>query len=131
MADPLDAPARTPPTAPDAPPTPVTGPEVAVQIHLDHQQPGGPVIRIRGTVDRSAAGPARRAMSDALAPGPQTVVVDLGAVTAIDPTGAVLMVAMTRHARRLGAALRIDGAEPEVRAVLRKRRVEQLLTFGI
>lgn len=132
VVDPLGAPAPTPPTTAAEPAAPAQRGRTddAVQIQLDHREPGQPVIRIRGPVNRAAAGAARRAMCDALAPGPRTVVVDLGAVTAIDRTGAVLMVAMTRHARRFGAALRIDRAEPEVRAVLRERRVDQLLTFG-
>jgi anti-anti-sigma regulatory factor len=100
-----------------------------VEVHLDCRRPSSPVIRIHGVVNRSAAGPARRAMYDALAAAPRTVIVDLRAVTAMDGTGAVLMVAMTRHARRLGAALRLDGVLPGVRAVMRERRVEGLLTF--
>lgn len=98
-----------------------------VQIRLDERRPGRPVIRMRGVVDRSAATPARRAMYDALAPAPHTVVVDLHDVIAMDGAGAVLMVAMARHARRLGSTMRIEGARPGVRAVMRDRRVETLL----
>jgi anti-anti-sigma factor len=96
-------------------------------VRLDEQLPGRPVIRMRGVVDRSAATLARRAMYDALAPAPHTVVVDLHDVIAMDGAGAVLMVAMARHARRFGSALRIEGARPGVRAAMRDRRVEPLL----
>nr|MDT0664932.1 STAS domain-containing protein [Micromonospora sp. DSM 115978] len=55
------------------------------------------------------------------------VVADLSGVTAADSSGAVLLVAMRRHARRLGSSLRLVGAGAAVRRAVNTRGVGFLL----
>jgi anti-anti-sigma regulatory factor len=66
-------------------------------------------------------------MSRALAAAPREVVADLSGVTSAEDAGAVLLVAMRRHARRLGSTLRFVGIDSGVRQVLRRRGVDRLL----
>jgi anti-anti-sigma factor len=101
-------------------------------LRLDVQTPGVRpdvvVIRMSGVLVGAAARPARAAMVRALATSPGEVVADLSGVTAADSSGAVLLVAMRRHARRLGSSLRLVGVGIAVRRAVQNRGVGFLLT---
>jgi len=66
-------------------------------------------------------------MNRALGLGAHEVIVDLSDVRGADPTGAVLLAAMNRHAIRAGATLRFIGIGPEVRRALRERGIAAAL----
>ncbi len=88
---------------------------------------GVAVLRLRGALAGAAARHAREAMYRALADAPRVVVVDLSGVTSAEDSGAVLLVAMRRHARRLGSTPHFVGAGAGVRQVLRRRGIDRLL----
>lgn len=88
------------------------------------------VLRLSGVLLGAAARIARTAMARALASSPRQIVVDLSAVIAADSSGAVLLVAMSRHARRLGCSLRLVDVDEAVQEVLRRRGVAFLLDGG-
>jgi anti-anti-sigma factor len=104
---------------------PVSG--SVLRLDVDDQAPDVVVIRMSGVLVGAAARHARAAMVRALAAGPGEVVADLSGVTAADSSGAVLLVAMRRHARRLGSSLRLVGAGTAVRRAVQARGVGFLL----
>jgi anti-anti-sigma factor len=85
------------------------------------------VLRLCGPLTGRAAGHARNAMSRALADAPGKIVVDLSGVTSAEDSGAVLLVAMRRHARRLGSTLQLADVDADLRRVLRRRGIDRLL----
>jgi anti-anti-sigma factor len=97
-------------------------------LHADvEEQPDLVVLHLSGVLVGASARSARAAMASALASGPGEVVADLSGVTAADSAGAVLLVAMRRHARRLGSSLRLVGVGASVRRVVQARGVGFLL----
>jgi anti-anti-sigma factor len=108
------------------PPARVAGSATPLFVDVEVDD-GLAVLRLSGTLAGAAAPRAREAMARALADRPRSVVVDLSGVATAEDSGAVLLVAMRRHGRRLGCAPRFVGIDAGVREVLRRRGIDRLL----
>ncbi|WP_018634748.1 STAS domain-containing protein [Parafrankia elaeagni] len=99
----------------------LTAGPLAARVELREE---GAVISLSGLLVAGAIAAARTAVDRAAALGPRQIIVDLGGVRAIDPSGAVLLGAMSRHAVRRGCLLHLCNAGLPVRQALTDRGVQ-------
>lgn len=99
----------------------LTAGPLAARVELREE---GAVISLSGLLVAGAIAAARTAVDRAAALGPRQIIVDLGGVRAIDPSGAVLLGAMSRHAARRGCLLHLCNAGLPVRQALTDRGVQ-------
>jgi ABC-type transporter Mla MlaB component len=83
----------------------------------------GPLLRFRGSIDREAVRRFRLRVPPATWPHRA----DLAAVTAIDPAGLELLVHLARKPRRRGRELELLGLPDQLRPVLARAGLAQLL----
>jgi anti-anti-sigma factor len=76
-------------------------------------------LRVAGEVDLATADELSRAATAALQAGPDTLVIDLAAVTFLDSTGLAVLVAVTNQTTASGVRLTIRDPAPRVRNVIR------------
>jgi anti-anti-sigma factor len=75
-------------------------------------------VALRGEVDIQTVDQVRAVLAEALAAGPQEIVVDLTGLTFIDSTGLGALIFGFQRARDAGVRFRLAHASPAVRQIL-------------
>jgi anti-sigma B factor antagonist len=79
---------------------------------------GTATVALRGEVDIQTVDQVRAVLGEALASGPQEIVVDLTGLTFIDSTGLGALIFGFQRARDAGVRFRLARASPPVRQIL-------------
>lgn len=79
---------------------------------------GTATVALRGEVDIQTVDQVRAVLGEALASGPQEIVVDLTALTFIDSTGLGALIFGFQRSRDAGVRFRLAHASPPVRQIL-------------
>jgi anti-anti-sigma factor len=79
---------------------------------------GEHVIVLHGVVDASRVGDLSALASDFAAAPERNVLVDLTAVTFVDPTGIAWLTGLARFAEHKAGRMRVAGPQPQVRRML-------------
>lgn len=87
----------------------------------------GHLLALTGRLDVTAAADARLALADAVDDGDGDLVLDLGALEAVDVTGLGVLVGAHRRAGRSGRTLVLRDVPPSVERVLHLTRLDRVL----
>jgi anti-sigma B factor antagonist len=98
---------------------------------LDEDRPGtGLLLRPKGRLDAESCGELRQQLGAAFAAGIGSVVIDLGAVTHVDPTGLGVLSGAARYLRKHGGGLVVTHACPAVATSMRINGLGDLLEIA-
>jgi anti-anti-sigma factor len=96
----------------------------------DHDRPDGiTILTPAGEIDRDSSKDLREAADRAVRRGRRHLILDLTEVTFCDSSGLSLFIDLHRQADSAGGWLRLAGARPQLRSMLRVTRLDQLLAL--
>jgi anti-anti-sigma factor len=87
------------------------------------------VLTLAGEIDRDSSKDLREAADQAVRRGRRHLILDLTKVTFCDSSGLSLFIDLHRQAGAGGGWLRLAGARPELRSMLRVTRLDQLFAL--
>ncbi len=85
-------------------------------------------IRFEGALDALSVRDVRPKIEKVVAEGPQSVTVDLGAVTILDSSGVGVIMSLFRRVTENGGVVRVVGVKDQPRVVLRVLQLDSV--FG-
>jgi anti-anti-sigma factor len=91
----------------------------------------GDVLRPSGPLDNSASDDLREAIGRALSRGPETLVIDLSGVSAVDAVGIDVLVYASRAATAAHVKLVLSAPSPLVLHLLEPTRLSNLCAFEL
>ncbi len=92
------------------------------------ERPGVPVLHCRGEIDVASAPELHALLSDLVGQEPQTLVVDMSAVSFIDSSGLGVLVSAEKDMRTTGHGLRLVAPRPQIERLLEMTGLNEVFT---
>jgi anti-sigma B factor antagonist len=93
------------------------------------EQPGVPVLRVRGEIDVASAPEFQTSLSDLVGQGSEIVIVDLSEVSFIDSTGLGVLVGAEKEMRDMSHSLRLVVPQPQIMRLLELTGLDEVFTI--
>jgi anti-sigma B factor antagonist len=104
----------------------VSEPEFEVTVS---ENPGVPVLAVRGEIDVASAPEFHASLSDLIGKGSEVVVVDLSGVSFIDSSGLGALVGAEKEMRAAGHELRLVVTQPQITRLLDLTGLSEIFTI--
>ena len=92
------------------------------------EQPGIPVLAVRGEIDVASAPEFHASLSDLIGKGSEVVMVDLSEVSFIDSSGLGALVGAEKEMRGAGHELRLVVTQPQITRLLELTGLDEVFT---
>jgi anti-sigma B factor antagonist len=92
------------------------------------EQPGIPVLAVRGEIDVASAPEFHASLSDLIGQGHEVVMVDLSEVSFIDSTGLGVLVGAEKEMRQSSRDLRLVVTQPQITRLLELTGLDEVFT---
>ena len=92
------------------------------------ENPGVPVLAVRGEIDVASAPEFHASLSDLIGQGSEIVMVDLSEVSFIDSSGLGALVGAEKEMRGAGHELRLVVTQPQIMRLLELTGLDQVFT---
>jgi anti-sigma B factor antagonist len=102
------------------------GPPGTLTLRLDHLRAGVPGVHASGCLDRTTAPDLQHVLDDQLAAAPWAIVIDLSAVSVLEPTAVPTLVQIAYRAGEADIGVCLVTADSAVKGALATMGVEKL-----
>ena len=98
-------------------------------VDIDRSQPSIVVVSLVGELDIVSAGELQETLEGVIAESPDTIRLDLSALTFIDSTGLSSFIAAHKAAEERGSTLEFTGVSAQTRRLMDVTKLSDLFTF--